>query len=142
MKKVNGYEIKKGANLWGADLWSANLRDADLRGANLRCADLQCADLQRANLQRADLRGANLWGANLWSADLRRADLWGANIDFSCWPLWCGSLGVTVDIKIIQQLAYHFCSLKNPSKNYKVAREALLPLANKFHRIPEVPKLF
>jgi len=131
MKKVNGYKIEKGADLQGADLWDANLQGANLQGANLRRADLQGADLQDANLQNT-----NLWGANLQCADLR-----GANIDFSCWPLRCGSLDITVDIKIIRQLAYHFCSLKNPSKNYKAAREALLPLANKFHRIPEVPEL-
>lgn len=30
--------------------------------------------------------------ANLWKADLREA-----NIDYSCWPLWCGSLSVKVE---------------------------------------------
>jgi hypothetical protein len=33
-----------------------------------------------------------LKGANLQNADLRGADL-----DYSCWPLWCGSLGVIAD---------------------------------------------
>ena len=82
-------------------------------------------------MRNADLRGADLRGANLRNASL----------DFSCWPLWCGSLDVIVDIILIRQLAYHFCSLKNNSKLYKEARKALLPLANKFHRILEVPKL-
>ena len=39
--------------------------------------------------ERADLREANLR-----EADLREADLRGADIDFSVWPLWCGSFGV------------------------------------------------
>lgn len=34
--------------------------------------------------------------ANLREADLWRADLGEANLDYSCWPLWCGSLGVRV----------------------------------------------
>lgn len=40
---------------------------------------------------------ANLSGADLRGADLDYADLRGANIDFSAWPLWCGSLRVTLD---------------------------------------------
>ena len=73
-------------------LHRANLCEADLCGANLRGADLH-----RANLCEADLCGANLRGA----------DLRGANIDYACWPLWCGSLGVKVDVRIARQLAYH-----------------------------------
>ncbi len=30
-------------------------------------------------------------------ANLFDADLWGANIDYSCLPLWCGSLRVHFD---------------------------------------------
>jgi len=81
--------------------------------------------------QGADLRGANLWGANLQ----------GANIDLSCWPLWCGSIGVKIDKRIAVQLAYHFCAIECNDPEFIEARKALLPLANQFHRIPEVDKL-
>ena len=96
-----------GADLYGADLRRADLREAYLRGADLRGADLQGANLQGANLQRADLRGANLRGANLQRADLRGADLRGADLDYSAWPLWCGSLGVKADGRLARQLLYH-----------------------------------
>jgi hypothetical protein len=70
-------------------------------------ADLRGADLRGADLRVADLRGADLRGADLRVADLREADLSGANIDFSCWPLWCGSLNAKIDERIARQLLYH-----------------------------------
>ena len=120
----------------------ANLQYADLRGVNLHAANLQHADLRDADLQYADLRGAELRDADLQYADLRGAelrdaDLRGANLDFSCWPLWCGSLDVKVDASIARQLAYHFCRLDCDDPEYQVAREAIKDFANKFHRIKE-----
>ena len=104
---------------------------ADLRGADLRGADLWGADLRGA-----DLRGADLWGANLRRADLREADL-----DYSCWPLWCGSLDVRVCKRIAAQLAYHFCRLDCDDPEVIAAQNALIPLANQFHRADECGKL-
>ena len=72
---------------------------ADLSSANLRHANLSCANLSCANLSCADLRSANLRSANLSCADLRSADL-----DFAAWPLWCGSLDVTADDRLLAQL--------------------------------------
>ena len=109
-------------NLCGADLHRANLYGANLRGANLR---------------GAYLRGAYLRGANLCGANLREADLCGANIDYACWPLWCGSLGVKVDVRIARQLAYHLCALDCDDPEYIKARNAILDFANRFHRADE-----
>lgn len=99
---------------------------------NLCEADLCESDLCGANLHRADL-----CGADLHRADLRAADLRGANIDYACWPLWCGSLGVKVDVRIARQLAYHLCALDCDDPEYIKARNALLPFANQFHRVQE-----
>ena len=117
---VNGNGGGSRANLRGANLSDADLRDADLRGA----------DLSDAYLSRADLRGADLRGA-----DLRDADL-----DFSEWPLWCGSASVKIDERIARQLLAHA---------FSVAREFCPPtieqveFCNQFHRIVsrEFPKL-
>ena len=79
------------------------------------------ADLQGANLRRANLQGANLRGANLRSADLRRADLRSANLDFSAWPLWCGSVGAIVDDRIQRQLLYHAYATDNPEQDADIA---------------------
>ena len=147
----------RGANLTGADLTSANLRDAylrdaDLRGADLRGADLTGADLTSANLRDAalrdaalrdaDLRGAALTGAdltsaNLTSANLRGADLRGTDIDFSCYPLWCGSLGLKADKRLACQLAYHLCSMQCEDTEYIKMRNSILEFANQFHRVNE-----
>ena len=114
----------------------ADLYEADLRGADLRRADLYEADLRGANLRGADLRRADLF-----SADLRGADLLGANIDFSCVPLWCGSLSAKFDDKQIKQFVYHIVkaglSSPNVSVEIKTELEKLIPLANDFHRVIE-----
>ena len=48
-----------------------------------------------------------------------RADLRGANLDFSCWPLWCGSKGVKVDAKIARQLMLHVLSIECDDPEFK-----------------------
>jgi uncharacterized protein YjbI with pentapeptide repeats len=95
------------ANLRGAILRRADLRDADLAGASLRSADLGGADLAGANLRRTNLRYANLCRADLAGADLRGADLRGADLDFSTWPLWCGTSDVQLDKRQQAQLLAH-----------------------------------
>lgn len=85
----------------------------------------------------ASLRsGADLYGANLRGANLSGADLYGANLDFSVWPLWCGSLTIKLDVRQKRQLLYHLLAV---APEYRT--KSLLAEANKFHRIPEVPKL-
>lgn len=92
---------------------------------------------KKANLSSADLRGADLS-----DADLSDADLSGANVDFSSWPLWCGSLkGVKVDARIARQLAYHLCSVVCDDPEFTSIRDQILPFANKFHKVDECGKL-
>ena len=129
-----------GANLTCANLTCADLTGADLRRANLTSADLRRADLTSADLHGADLTGAHLHGAHLRGAHLRGANLTGADIDFSCWPLCCGSLGVRVDKKIAVQLMYHACALNCDDSEYLAVRAACLDFANKMHR-DDVPRL-
>ena len=105
-------------------------------------ADLRNTDLSNTNLSGAILRDAILRDAILRGADLSYADLRGANVDFSSWPLWCGSLkGVKVDSRIARQLAYHLCSVVCDDPEFISARNQILPFANKFHRVGECGKL-
>ena len=143
---MNGIDGGERADLESADLRCADLESADLRYANLGRADLESADLRGADLESADLRYANLGRANLGRADLRgvklkSANLGGADIDYSSWPLWCGSLGVKVDKRIAAQLAYHFCRLDCDDPEYIKARNAILDFANQFHRVNECGRL-
>ena len=123
----------RGADLRAADLRGANLHDADLRGADLRGANLHGADLRGADLRGADLRGANLAGANLTGANLHDAD-----IDFSSWPLWCGSLRVKADRRIACQLLYHALAVMAQCDDEEVKELSMSPdllkFANEFHR--------
>lgn len=152
-KKWLNYE-KDGekADLQGADLRRANLRSADLRIVNLRSADLQDANLQSVNLRSADLRnadlqGADLQGADLWIANLQDANLQDANLDFSCLPLWCGSLLANMDDRQIKQLLYHILSIVKHSNNVSETIKAALltdkniEIAKEFHRANKCNKL-
>ena len=135
-----------GANLRRADLRGADLSEAYLTGANLRGADLRRADLRRANLTKADLRRANLSGAKLNRVDLRgtdlkETDLSGADLDFSCLPLWRGSLNAHFDDRQLYQIAYHLVRAglhsKNASEETKNELSKLIDFANKFHRVEQ-----
>ena len=107
--EVNGYTIKRGANLSGADLSGADLSGADLTNANLTNANLTNANLSAADLHVGrrnsewirrnqnghtlydpvtwpippsyfDMTPTNLSGANLSGANLSGANLSGANL--------------------------------------------------------------
>ena len=102
-------------------------------------------DGERADLCDANLCGANLSGADLCDANLRRADLSGANIDFSCLPLWCGSLSAHFDDRQIIQLIYHTVksglNSKNTGEEVKNELTKLIDLANRFHRVDECGRI-
>ena len=94
---------------------------------------------RRADLSEANLRRANLRRANLRRADLSEADLSEANLDFSVLPLWCGSLNVKVDDRIVRQLLYHVIRIAQVSSLSQELKDALLSKAlikqaNLFHR--------
>ena len=130
-----------GGNLSGANLCGVNLSGADLSGSDLNGADLSGSDLSGANLSGSDLNGANLRGADLSGSDLSGADLRGSDIDFSCWPLWCGSLGVKIDKKIFTQLIYHVCRAVCDDEECKNIQASLAKFANGFHRVVECGKI-
>jgi uncharacterized protein YjbI with pentapeptide repeats len=121
--------IKNGINLSRANLSGANLRGVVFTGANL-----YGANLYGANLSGADLSGANLYGADLSRANLSGANLYGADIDFSSWPLWCGSKDAKIDVRQAKQLLAH--ALRVAAINGHVNAETdLVAFANGFHRI-------
>ena len=113
----------------------------DLSNEDLRGADLSGADLSDANLSGVDLSHADLRGASLRYADLRGANLRDANLDYSCLPLWCGSLEAHFDDKQLVQIAYHLVKSglqsKNASEETKTELLKLIDFANKFHRVDE-----
>ena len=87
--------------------------------ADLQRADLQRANLQRANLRYADLQRANLRYADLQDADLRGANLRDANLDFSVFPLWCGSFNIKNGDRIVKQLLSHIARIGVKDKQLK-----------------------
>ena len=71
-------------------------------------------------------------------ADLRGANLQDADLDFSCWPLWCGSKNVKVDNRLVFQLAAHICVLDCDTPEFKAIKEFLIPYAKLCHRASEL----
>lgn len=129
------------ADLSGANLERAKLERTNLYRANLYGANLDGADLSGANLRCADLHGADLDGAKLHGANLYHANLAGAELDFSCLPLWCGSLSAQFDDRQLKQIAYHLVKAglqsKNASEETKAELAKLIDFANGFHRVEE-----
>ena len=118
---------------------------ADLSGADLRWADLSGDDLSGADLRGADLRWADLRWADLSGADLSGANLSGADLDYSCLPLWCGSLKTNFDDRQLIQIAFHLVSAglysKNASEEIKAELSKLIDFANRFHRVDECGRI-
>ena len=133
------------ADLHGADLSNADLSNANLSNANLSYADLREADLHEADLREAELINTDLRNADLSNADLREADLRGANLDWSCLPLWRGSLSTHFDDRELKQIAYHLVKAgllsKNVSEETKRELEKLIDFANGFHRAEDYGKI-
>ena len=141
MKWLSYEEGGEKANLSDANLSEADLSGADLSRADLSCANLRGADLSRANLSEADLSEADLRWANLSGADLRWANLSEADLDYSCLPLWCGSLQADFDDRQLKQIAFHLVKAglqsKNASAETKAELKKLVDFANGFHRAEE-----
>ena len=142
---INGdggeYASLSHADLRGAYLRGEDLSHADLSNANLSGAYLRDANLKYANLRDVDLTGADLRGADLTGADLTGANLRDTNLDYSCLPLWCGSLEAHFDDRQLVQIAYHLVKAglqsKNASEETKKELSKLIDFANKFHRVNE-----
>lgn len=75
----------------------------------------------------------------------KRANLEGAYLDFSCLPLWCGSLSAHFDDNQIIQIVYHAVKAglnsKNVSEEVKVELSKAIGLANRFHRAEECGRI-
>ena len=130
-----------------ADFSNTNLSQANLSHANLSQANLSHANLSSANLSGANLNQANLRCADLRCADLSQANLSGADLDYTCLPLWCGSLKANFDDRLAIQLLYHLLSIAKYSTNMSDELKAILLTdelkaeANKFHRVYECGKI-
>ena len=83
--------------------------------------------------------------ADLRDANMRGTDLRGANLDYSCLPLWCGSLDANFDDRQLIQIAYHLVraglNSKNASDETKKELSKLIDFANKFHRVKECGRI-
>ena len=115
---------------------------ADLRYSNLSDSNLSDSDLRYSNLSDSNLSDSDLRGSSLCYSDLRDS-----NLDYSVWPLWCGSLKAYVDDRIAIQLLYHTLSVvqHSPYVSDELKRTLLTPgnidAANRFHRVNECGEL-
>lgn len=68
-------------------------------------------------------------------------DLRSANLDYSCYPLWYGSLHLKANKRLACQLAYHLCSMQCDDADYVKMRNSILGFANQFHRVDKCGEL-
>ena len=91
---------------------------------------------EKADLRGADLSWIGLCEANLRGADLRKADLLGADLDHSCFPLWCGGSRFKCNTKLVYHLLAHICTLEfDDSEGIK---DLIKPFAAKSHRAEDL----
>ena len=97
---------------------------------------LEGLDLSGQDMVGIDLSGFDLHGVILARADLRKADLRGANLDYSSFPLWCGSFQMKVDTRFVWQLIAHLGRLntRHVSKKAKTAIKSIEPYFDEFCR--------
>ena len=88
-----------------------------------------------------DCEGWQELKANLRGADLCEANPRGADLDYSCLPLWCGSLEANFDSRQLKQIAYHLVKAglqsRNATEEDKKALSKLIDYANQFRRADE-----
>lgn len=100
-----------------------------LSAAALKNIDEHLKWLERCGGKQADLQRVDLEGAQLQGAD----------IDYSCWPLWCGGLDVHLDNEQLKQIAYHL--VRNGLFSNKASDETkeelrkILDFANESHLV-------
>ena len=118
-------------NLTDANCIGTNFTDAYLKGAIITGADLRCA-----NFTRADLRSVISTRAHLDDAIFD-----GTNMDYSSFPLWCGSFGIKADDQLVAQLIYHVMRLEYTGNDPKIKRlmklKTLKDVANCFHLVDD-----
>ena len=78
-------------------------------------------------------------------ANLKGANLRGADLDYSCLPLWCGSLHANFDDRQLKQIAYHLVKAglqsENASEETKQELSKIVDFANGFHRVKGCGKI-
>ena len=135
----------RGSNLSGSNLSGSNLSRSDLSRSNLSGSDLRRSNLSGCNLGGCNLGGSDLRGSNLIGSDLRGSNLIGSDLDYSCLPLWCGSLGAYFDDRQIIQIVYHAVKAgldsPNVSEGVKTELRKVAGLANRFHRVDECGRI-
>ena len=120
---------------------------ADLHDSILSSSDLRGSDMRSSILSSSDMRGSDMRGSILSGSILSGSDLRGSDLDYSVWPLWCGSLKAHVDDRIAIQLLYHTLSVvqHSPYVSDELKRALLTPgnidAANRFHHVGECGKL-
>ena len=65
-----------------------------------------------------------------------RANLRGADLDFSCFPLWCGGSKFKCDTKLVYQLLAHICTLD--FDDTEGIKNLIMPFAVRSHRAEDL----
>lgn len=100
--------------------------------------DINDCKFENCNFSKSNLRHVNFNNNNT----IKNCNFTGSDIDFSSLTLSCSGLRWKVDESLASQFLYHICSMECNSEDFLELRDKMIPLANKFHRVPECGTLY
>lgn len=80
--------------------------------------------MRKLSKEKLDILQCHLEWVHFMGEKGKRADLSGADLDNSCWPLWCGATDVKIDDRIVAKLLFHLTRLDDSGCSSEV-REAM-----------------
>lgn len=117
-------------------LLNNNFECADIDGCTFWCALLSRNNFHKTMFLNTKLIKSEFPNNNLLKADLEGIHLIETPLDFSEFPLWCGSFGMKPDDRLVAQLIYHITRFgtENMSDDVKAQLDEIrqMPIARMF----------
>lgn len=114
----------------------------ELDNSTVRNTEARDVEMPEISMIDTNMTNVSIISCNIIMADLTGAKFINVTLDYSGFPLHCGSFDFTSDIKIPAQLAYHLCRIICDDPIVIKAQSHLNELANKFHRAVECEYIY
>lgn len=101
------WEDLSGVDFSGSSLVCCNFRGANCTGANFSGATCDGSIFESTTCLDTLFIKTNLRNTNFRGTIITGSDFTGSIFEFTCWPLWRGSVGAKIDKKIACQLLFY-----------------------------------
>lgn len=113
------------------------IESAYAEGSDFSATQFNSCNMDSCDMNNAILHGVQFCRCNTRGMHLNGSDMTGANIDYSAWPMWCGSYGVKVDRRLFEQLVMHLCGVVVDDREYWNVQQTLKSIAMRHPRAQE-----